>query len=904
MISKLPLPFKFSLGLAFSSALLVATSLHATDLYWSGDTVTEGGGGTWNTSGLNFSTSPTGPFDTAWTGVLGDNAIFEGTGGAVAFSSTPLAGTMFVKTSGYTFPSGTLTIAATGATNDVAAGVNTTITGIIAGTGALTKNGNGAMIFASVNTYSGGTILNGGTLGWSPSTTTIGANVPSAKITINADNIVFANSGTASKTPQQAVDQLGDLICDDSLITNPAVINFSGAQGPWTIKGADRKITVNGAASLTIGAQIQDDGTPRTLTKAGAGLLTLSSVNNAYTGAVIVQSGPLRVSNLNGLGSTSTGTTVNSGGALQVSGNGVAEPVTLNGTGVNNDGALRSVAANMTFVGPITLGSSGVRINADNSTFTLSGGITGANNNLTIGGSGNSAISTNGFSLGTGTFTKDGSGTLTLSTANSFSGGTTISAGKLSIGNSSALGSGPIATQSGNNGQQLILNTNGLTINNPLTIGGGGVSAQGILYFNQTSGSVTYNGSINITGSASTGGQFASASAGTGELILGGPVTSSVLVTMRNGTVTFANASNNFSSMSIQGGTCKLGVNNGLPIGTALDMGANGAAVLELNGFNQTLTSLTKNAQTANVINTGAGTPTLTINNTSGTNIFAGTLGGSGNSFNLQKTGAGILTLGGNNTYTGTTVISAGTLKATNITGSATGSGNITVSSTGTLAGNGAVSGTLAVSGTIAPGDGVGTLNTGDETWAGGGHYAFEINQASGAAGAASGWDLANITGSLTITATSGSKFVIDLNSVGLSDFNSASNYTWIIAHTTTGISGFASNAFSINTAGFASSTGGGSFSVTQSGNDLLLNFTPGSGAQAPTAFTQTSPGHGTFQGTPNTTYTIQYADALGNPTTWNFLMSATTDGSGAGSFADASAPSGQTKRFYRIIYP
>ncbi|MDB6026492.1 MAG: hypothetical protein JWM68_2715, partial [Verrucomicrobiales bacterium] len=843
---------------------------------------------------------------TAWTGAAGDNAIFEGTGGAVTGAAVPLKGIMFVKSSGYTF-SATVNVGTVGATNDTASGVTNTMSGIISGSGSLTKNGSGVMILAAANTYTGGTFLNAGTLGWSPNTTTIGNNSPGVKVYINADNVVFANSGTASKTPQQAVDQLGDLICDDSLITNPAVINFSGVLGPWTIKGADRKITVNGAASLTIGNKIQDDGTPRTLTKAGAGLLTVSSVSNVFTGAIIVQSGPLKVANANGLGSASTGTTVNAGGALQVSGSGSAEPVSLDGTGANNDGALRSVAANMTFAGPVTLASSGVRINSDNSTFTLSGGITGAGKNLIIGGSGGSAVTNTGISIGSGTLTKDGSGTLTLNIPNSFS-GTTISAGRVSIGDNSALSSGPITTQSGGNGQQLILNTSGLNITNALTINGGGVSAQGILYYNQTSGSATYSGPINITASASTGGHLASASGGTGELVLAGPLTSSVLVTMRNGSVTYSNPGNSFPSMSIQGGTCKIGVAGAMPGTATVDMAANGVATLDLNGLDQTVAALTKasatNAvNTANVINSGAGTPTLTVNNASA-GIYWGVLGGTGNSFNVTKSGAGTWTLGGSSTYSGVTLVSAGTLRVTNITGSATSSGTVTVGSAGTLSGNGAVSGTVLVNGTVAPGDGVGTLATGPQTWAGSGHYAFEINQAAGTAGAINGWDLANITGGLTISATTGSKFVIDLSSVSLTDFVSTTNYSWSIARTTTGISGFDAGAFTVNTAGFTNTTGGGTFTVTTNATDVLLVFTASQGAAQPTSFTTSGAGQGSFNGTPNTTYTVQYADALDNPTGWQFLMSVTTSGAGLGSFVDPTSPSLLTNRFYRVKYP
>jgi hypothetical protein len=108
------------------------------------------------------------------------------------------------------------------------------------------------------------------------------------------------------------------------------------------------------------------------------------------------------------------------------------------------------------------------------------------------------------------------------------------------------------------------------------------------------------------------------------------------------------------------------------------------------------------------------------------------------------------------------------------------------------------------------------------------------VQSALGTAG--TGYDLLSISGGpLNITATSANKFtlkVISLNIAGaagaVSDFSSANNYAWIFASSATGITGFDANAFDVTTAGsFSNSLGIGKFFVTQSGNDLILNFTP-----------------------------------------------------------------------------
>lgn len=102
----------------------------------------------------------------------------------------------------------------------------------------------------------------------------------------------------------------------------------------------------------------------------------------------------------------------------------------------------------------------------------------------------------------------------------------------------------------------------------------------------------------------------------------------------------------------------------------------------------------------------------LTVGSNNLSTTFSGVIsdGGSGASGSVTKTGKGKLTLSKASSYTGGTTVSAGTLLATNKTGSATGTGAVQVSA-GTLGGTGKITGAVTVaSGTkaafLAPGSG------------------------------------------------------------------------------------------------------------------------------------------------------------------------------------------------------
>ena len=200
------------------------------------------------------------------------------------------------------------------------------------------------------------------------------------------------------------------------------------------------------------------------------------------------------------------------------------------------------------------------------------------------------------------------------------------------------------------------------------------------------------------------------------------------------------------------------------------------------------------------------------------------TIRGSGS---LTKLGSGTLTLTGTNTYTGPTNLSGGTLVNNGAI-----AGPTNVNSGGMAKGSGRYGPlTLNSGGTFSPGNSPGSVTTGTTSWNGGGEYLFELNNATGTAGA--NWDLWHVIGTLSIAATSSPGNQLTLAVVsdngtlpGLAaDFDPTQNDSWLIADASGGILGFDPAAFQINTSGFSNSLGGGHFAVAQSGNSVYLDF-------------------------------------------------------------------------------
>ncbi|WP_171904818.1 beta strand repeat-containing protein, partial [Hoeflea olei] len=212
--------------------------------FWDGADATgngtvDGGAGTWSSAGTNWTGAPgtaeiNGPY-------AGSVAVFAGTSGTVTVSGTQSFDTLQFKTDGYTVSGDSLQITpatGTAGTVNVDAGVTATIGSVIADghsytiytmmpppmVGAsLVKAGDGTLVLAGANTYSGGTSVNAGTL-----SVASGSNLGSGAVTV-ADATLKVTGSTTLANAIGFAGTSGRLdIADGALVTASGVVSGSG----------------------------------------------------------------------------------------------------------------------------------------------------------------------------------------------------------------------------------------------------------------------------------------------------------------------------------------------------------------------------------------------------------------------------------------------------------------------------------------------------------------------------------------------------------------------------------------------------------------------------------------------------------------------------------------------------
>jgi len=110
----------------------------------------------------------------------------------------------------------------------------------------------------------------------------------------------------------------------------------------------------------------------------------------------------------------------------------------------------------------------------------------------------------------------------------------------------------------------------------------------------------------------------------------------------------------------VSNGTLRVGVTDAISSSINANLSIFGAAVVDLNGLNNTINGLVGNGK-VDVLNGGSSVLTVGLNGSSST--FTGLLANTSGTLGLTKAGNGSLVLPGAHTYTGATVINAGSIE-------------------------------------------------------------------------------------------------------------------------------------------------------------------------------------------------------------------------------------------------
>ncbi len=490
---------------------------------------------------------------------------------------------------------------------------------------SLIKQGAGTLILNAENTYTGGTTISGGTL--------VATNVDAlGSGDVTDDATLELNTGG---TFDNAISGSGQVVkSGDDVLTLSGANSYSGgtliSDGTLVASNVEAlgtgDVTDDATLELNTGGDfINNIGGTGRVEKSGDDKLTLSG-SNTYTGGTLISSGTLVANDVNALGTgdvTDNATLMlNTGGDFtnNIGGTGRVEKsgddaLTLSGSNTYTGGTLIS-GGTLVANDVNALGTGDI---TDNATLALN-----------AVGDFDNAIS------GSGKVEKSGDDALTLSGSNTYTGGTLISSGTLVASNVEALGTGDVTDNA-----TLELNTSG-TFDNAIS-GSGQVVKSGDKMLT-LSGANSYSG---------------------GTLISDGTLVASNVESLGTGDVT-----NNATLELNTGGDF---TNNISGSGQVVKSGDDALALSGANSYTggTLISSGTLVATNVDALGSGDVTDNATLElNTGGT--FDNAISGSGQ---VVKSGDKTLTLSGSNTYTGGTLISDGTLVASNV--EALGSGDI-----------------------------------------------------------------------------------------------------------------------------------------------------------------------------------------------------------------------------------
>ena len=354
-----------------------------------------------------------------------------------------------------------------------------TYAGTVEGTGVLTKIGGGTLTLTGTNTYSGGTnvnvgavavsadnalgaatgplTFNGGTLRFNSSFNLS----PTRAITLNAANGGFAGGGTFDtnghvSTISQGIVGAGGLVEADSSGGAGRLIltGLNTYAGGTTINAGTLQLG-NGGTTGSILGNVADNGmlafnrsdvvtfpgvvsSTGLLIQAGSGTTILTAANT-YSGGTTISAGTLQLGN-GGTSGSITGNVADNGALVFDRSDSVSFPGVVSSAGsVTQMGSgTTTLTGNNSYTGGTTINAGTLQLGTGGTTGSILGNVA---DNGTLAFNRSDVVTFPGVVSGTGLLTQAGSGTTILTAANTYTGGTTISAGTLQLGNGGTSGS-------------------------------------------------------------------------------------------------------------------------------------------------------------------------------------------------------------------------------------------------------------------------------------------------------------------------------------------------------------------------------------------------------------------------------------------------------------------------------
>ncbi|UXN58384.1 autotransporter-associated beta strand repeat-containing protein [Phyllobacterium zundukense] len=513
--------------------------------------------------------------------------------------------------------------------------------GSLTGNGGLIKNGASTLTLTGQSTYTGATTVNGGTLklDFSPADGPT-SNIIAAASTLNMAGGTLNVTGAAGETNSQTFaatnivagnNKIGATAggSGSSITLNLGALNHTGGLADFTLPASGTgNITTTNADSALSWATV--NGTDYAQV-AGGNIQAFTAYVNKDDASTWVNGDV--VSDTGGVAGTQYFGAVT--GSVQLGGlkYTVAKASTVNVSSGN------TLGVDGTIIVASTVGNFAQTITGGNLTGAAGGGTLGILQNSTGNFTIASTIVDNGGAIG---FIKGGTGQVTITGTNTYSGGTTLSGGTLTVS----------------------------------TIGNGGAASGIGASSNASSNLVIENGTLQYSGATATtdrgftlvngGPSQAIQVDGSANLTFTGQVTSpddAGLTKTGTGTLTLANGGNDYiGPTTISAGTLSVSTLANGGVASGIGASSSNAANLVINaGANLQYTGGTASSDRSFTLGAGAARGGIDVSNAGAILTLSGGAAGSGG---LRKEGDGTLVLTGLNTYTAGTVVDAGTLRA------------------------------------------------------------------------------------------------------------------------------------------------------------------------------------------------------------------------------------------------